>query len=307
MMRPTFAAIVAATMCLCTPDLSGPAEAQEQPPARFRSSADAVRVDVQVRQGNRPVAGLQAKDFELRDSKVVQDIQAVAIEDVPVSLFLALDTSSSVRGKLLDQLKAAAHAAVGALRDDDQAALFTFSQRISRPAALTRDRQVIKAAIDRMAAEGSTALRDAIFAATVLREQAPGRVILLVFTDGLDTTSWLDTKSVVEAALRSDMVIYAVSTGSRMMEHQKSWYEDEPELFPGPFLADLTDRTGGELLQVKAGAELAKTFAKIVSDFKSRYLLTYAPRNVPAGGWHPIEVKLKNRRGDVTARRGYWR
>jgi hypothetical protein len=42
-------------------------------------------------------------------------------------------------------------------------------------------------------------------------------------------------------------------------------------------------------------------------DIKSRYLLTYSPRGVSSAGWHPIEVKLKNRRGQVTARRGYWR
>ncbi len=297
MMRLSVAVLVAAVTYL---------QAQEQP-ARFRSRADAVRVDVQVRQGGKPIAGLTAADFEVRDSRVQQEIQAVAIEDVPVSLILALDTSSSVRGEMLEQLKAAAHAAIGALHDDDQAVLLTFSHRVQRPATLTRDRQALRSAVDRMQANGSTALRDAIFTATALREQAPGRVILLVFTDGVDTASWLDPRSVVNAALRSDIVIYGVSTNPRQTRDQKSWYEDEQELFPGPFLDDLTDRTGGELLQVKGGAELARTFAKIVSDFKSRYLLTYAPKNVPAEGWHPIEVKLKNRRGDITARRGYWR
>jgi Ca-activated chloride channel family protein len=280
--------------------------AQEQL-ARFRSGADGVRVDVQVRLQGKPIAGLTAADFVLRDSNVQQQIQAMAIEDVPVTLLLALDTSSSVEGRMLEQLKGAAHAAIGALRDEDQAGLLTFSQRIQRPATLTRDREAIRSAINRMEAQGSTALRDAIFAATVLREQAPGRVILLVFSDGLDTMSWLDPRSVVNAALRSDIVVYGVSTNPRQMRVEKSWYEDEPELFPGPFLGDLTGRTGGELLQVSGGAELAGTFAKIVSDFKSRYLLTYAPTNVPDGGWHPIEVHLKNRRGDVTARRGYWR
>ncbi len=291
-------AIAVTLSCLLTQESSTP---------RFRSSADAVRVDVQVRRGSKPIAGLTAADFELRDNRVVQQIQALAIEDVPVSLFLALDTSSSVKGTMLDRLGAAAHAAVNALGSDDQAALVTFSQRVARAGSLTRDRGVIGAAIDRMSAQGSTALRDAIFAATALRERASGRVILLVFTDGVDTASWLDPRSVVEAALRSDLVIYAVSTNSLRMDRQKDWYDDEPELFPGPFLSDLTERTGGELIEVKDGAQLPRTFAKIVSDFKSRYLLTYSPRNVPAGGWHPIEVKLKNRRGDVTARRGYWR
>ena len=298
MTRLAVLALFAAVTCL---------EPQEQSPARFRSTADAVRVDVQVRQGGRPVVGLTSADFELRDSKVVQQIEAVAVEDVPVTLFLALDVSSSVKGQMLDQLKTAARGAVQALREDDSAALLTFSQRIDRPATITRDRQGIIAAIDRMRAEGSTALRDAVFAATVLREQAPGRVILLVFTDGMDTVSWLDTPTVIEAALRSDMVIYTVTTESPPPDFYEDFYEDEPELFPGPFLGDLANRTGGERLQVKREAELTLTFAKIVSDFKSRYLLTYSPRKVPAGGWHPLEVKLKNRRADVTARRGYWR
>jgi len=50
---------------------------------------------------------------------------------------------------------------------------------------------------------------------------------------------------------------------------------------------------------------LRRTFSKIVNDFRSRYVLTYTPRNVSATGWHRIEVRLTNRKGDVTARRGY--
>ena len=281
---------------------AGPAQT-----TRFRSGADAVRVDVQVKRGNKPVAGLTADDFELRDSKVVQQVEAVAIEDVPVSLLLALDTSGSVKGVLLQQLKAAARAAVGALLEDDQAGLLTFSQRIGRPAALTHDRAAIRRAIDLMDAEGATALRDAIFTATALREAAPGRVILLVFTDGLDTISWLDPASVLDAALRSDMVVYAVSSMRRRQTQERARFEAEPDLFPGPFLEELAERTGGELLHITQGAQLAPAFAGIVSDFKSRYLLTYSPRNVPAGGWHQIEVKLKRGAGTVTARRGYYR
>jgi VWFA-related protein len=282
--------------------------AQQAPPARFRSSADAVRVDVQVRNGSKPVAGLTAADFELRDTNVVQEIQAISIEDVPISLMLALDVSTSVHGKLLEQLKAAARAAVGALRKDDQAALLTFSQRVGRAAAFTADREALTQAIDVMQANGATALRDAIFTATALRERAAGRVVLLVFTDGMDTASWLDSQAVTNSALRSDIVVYGVSSAGRMMmDYEKSWYEAEPELFPALFLSDVAERSGGERIVVKNGTELAPTFARIVSDFKSRYLLTYSPKDVPAGGWHPLDVKLKRGKGTITARRGYYR
>ena len=282
--------------------------APQTPPTRFRSGADAVRVDVQVRQGSRPVPGLRAADFELRDAGVVQQIEAISIEDVPVSLMLLLDTSGSVAGALLAQLKAAAHAAVHALTAADEAALLTFSHQVERPSTFTRDAAALDIAIDRMQSSGKTSLRDAIFTATALRERASGRAVLLVFTDGKDTSSWLDTRLVVDAALRTDMVIYGVSSEDvRKLSYAKSFYDQEPELFSGPFLEDITERTGGELLEVKNGRDLAPAFARIVSDFKSRYLLTYSPRSVPAGGWHPLDVKLKRGRGTVTARRGYYR
>jgi hypothetical protein len=73
--------------------------AQQQGPPRFRSTADAVRVDIQVLDKGKPVAGLVASAFELRDGSVAQNIQTIAVEDVPVSLILALDTSESVAGR----------------------------------------------------------------------------------------------------------------------------------------------------------------------------------------------------------------
>lgn len=293
---------------------------QQNPPAKFRSVTDAVRVDVRARQGSRPMTGLTAADFELRDRGVVQDIQAISAHDVPLTLLLALDTSSSVEGKKLEQLKAAARSAVRALEKDDQAALLTFTHRTSRQAEPTRDRATIHQAIDRMGAEGSTAMTDAIFGAIALRGKLEGPVVLLVFTDGIDTASWLESGEVLDAALRSDLVVYAVSISSVFVASSSSdgghgvirrrlqrRYEEEPELFPQGFLDELTERTGGESFYLRDGAGLAQAFARIVTDFKTGYLLTYSPKNVPATGWHPLEVKLKNRRGTIQARRGYWR
>ena len=76
------------------------APVQEQR-SRFRSTAQAVQVDVQVLDGKKPVAGLTAADFELFDSGVAQIIKAVTVEDVPVSVLMALDVSGSVKGEAL--------------------------------------------------------------------------------------------------------------------------------------------------------------------------------------------------------------
>jgi Ca-activated chloride channel homolog len=260
---------------------------QDQP-AKFRSGVDAVRVDVQARQGNRPIAGLTAEHFELRDSGILQNVQVVAAEDLPLTLLLALDTSTSVQGEMLEHLKAAARSAVAALTKDDRATLVTFTQRVSREAAPTPDRAQIGTAIGRMTGQGATGIIDAVLAAIALRHGIDGRVVLLVFTDGMDTASWLEGEQVLDAALRSDIVVYSVSISSLFVARSgaetgdvirrgatlKRWFESDPDLFSEAFLEALTGRTGGESFYVQNGAELAPAFARIVADFKTRYLLT---------------------------------
>ena len=78
--------------------------AQAQPP-RFRSGIDLVTVDVLVTDGTRAVTGLAADDFEVRDSGVVQTIDSISVDTVPVSMLLALDISNSVEGTTLAHLK----------------------------------------------------------------------------------------------------------------------------------------------------------------------------------------------------------
>ena len=282
----------------------------------FRSGADGVRVDVQVQVGKKPVASLTAADFDLRDSGVRQDVQALAVEDVPLSLLLALDVSASVKGEKLDRLKDAARAAVAALRPIDQAALVTFSQKVSLLSQWTADRAALATAIDGASAEGGTSLHDAVFTAVSLREHAAGRTVLLLFTDGFDTMSWLDPASVIESARRSDLVVYAVSTAPVISRRGgdggvsprfRGLFEQDPSFFPYAFLEKLTDDSGGELMYVKPGSDLSAVFRTIVADFKTRYLLTYAPAGVSASGWHPIAVTVKVKGATVRARRGYTR
>src|SRR5437868_3040209 len=88
--------------CVLSLYLVAPVGSQAQSP--FKSGVDAVRVDVQVGDGGRPVAGLTADNFELRDSGVHQEIEALTLRDVPLSVLLALDTSASVNGPILDHL-----------------------------------------------------------------------------------------------------------------------------------------------------------------------------------------------------------
>lgn len=288
---------------------------------RFRSGIELVRVDVQVRASGRPVTGLTAADFGLKDSGVVQTIDAISLEQLPLSVILALDASISLQGQALEYLKDAARKATDALRADDECALLAFSQQIVLRAGWTANHDVLRAAIDKLRPVGLTSLYDATFAGIGLRERARGRTLLIAFTDGFDTSSWLDGPAVIQAARRSDIVVYAVSAGalsSAPLSRRgtatfgseralRRAFEADPDLLRFAFLEELTTDTGGDLIRVGSTRDLGGVFARIIEEFKTRYVLTYSPARVPASGWHPIEVKLKGRSGEVRARRGYTR
>lgn len=286
----------------------------------FRVSVEAVNVDVLVVDGKRPVAGLTAADFELLDSSVPQVVTAAAVDDVPISLLIALDTSESVKGDVLSRLKEGAAAALAMLRPADRAALVTFSSLVNLVAPWGAGRDTVAEAVTGARAGGGTSLYDASFTALQLRDDKPGqRNLAVVFSDGDDTGSWLPDRAVVDKAHRTETVVYSVvmndtGTADRPSPHlmARSGIEVTPpqvrSLIQGTgFLADLATATGGERFVVTRASELRAAFTPIVADFRSRYVLTYTPAGVDAHGWHPIEVRVKGRSVTVRARRGYSR
>ena len=74
-------------------------------PPTFSAGVEAIRLDVLVTNGDRVVLGLEASDFEVRDNGVLQDVELVSSENLPLNVILALDTSGSVAGKPLDDLR----------------------------------------------------------------------------------------------------------------------------------------------------------------------------------------------------------
>ena len=290
--------------------------AQTHAPQRFKTTAEAVRVDVLVKEGSRPVAGLSATDFELRDSGVVQRIDAVAFEDVPLNVMVALDTSDSLAGRPLEHLRSAALAAIGLMRPDDRVALLTFNHRLWLRIPWTADRSSLQSALRDVQAGGATGLHDVAYAALTLKGETPGRAMVLLFSDGNDTSSWLSGQHVMDTGRRTDAVVYAVamSTGPRAVPGYRLDFRSGVQppvptvaasLLTEEFLPALASQTGGEFFAVKGSESLRETFVGIITEFRTRYLLTYTPTGVEATGWHPIDVRLKTRRAAVTARRGY--
>ena len=306
---PTGAALALAVSAIVGPDVLAS--------QTFRSGVDAVRVDVLATVDGRPATGLTARDFELRDNGVVQEIDALDVEDVPVTLMLALDVSESVEGEPLEHLRAAIAAADEALSPDDRLSLVTFSDRLDLRAPAGVDRALVRSIARSVEAGGATALYDATLAALLMRPRIEGRMVMLVFSDGGDTSSWLDPRTVITAAQRSDVVVYGVTLRrqveqrnlreARQNQFERDWFQEAPTSYGRHFLPLLAEDTGGAVLVAERSDRLRDTFVRVISEFKSRYVLSYTPRGVEPGGWHAIDVRLKGKRGEVTARRGYLR
>jgi VWFA-related protein len=301
-MKPLATVIVASCAAVAIAALAG---AQT---TRFTSGVDVVRVDTLVTSGGRLVRGLRAADFELRDNGILQEITDVAYESLPLNVIVALDLSGSVAGQPLMHLKDGLQALIGALGSSDRAALVSFSYRLTLHSALTGDRERLRAVVAGLVSGGSTAAIDATFAGLALREADPGRTLLLLFSDGIDTASWLSAKEVIDAARASDVVIYPVTVQrTRYGAHLHT-------VMPGGTRADddgrkmleaFADETGGRVFYADSERTLQKTLGDVLDEFKQRYVLSYTPTNVRSGGWHTLEVKVRGNRGQVTARRGY--
>jgi len=255
----------------------------------FSSRVDAVRVDVLVTDSHGAVRGLGPTDFEVRDNGVLQQVDLVSFDQVPLNVVLTLDMSASVAGNRLDRLRSAGAAILRDLKPGDQGALVTFSHVVRLAAGMSTDIASVSAALARANGDGGTSLADGVYTGIVAGHADAGRELLIVFSDGLDTSSWLPADRVLDVAKRSDVVAYAVAIRSPA----------KPE-----FLRDLTSFTGGRLFEVEKTGNLDAIFVEILEEFRQRYLVSYTPRGVTREGWHKLDVRVK-RGGTVKARPGY--
>lgn len=263
--------------------------------ATFRADVAGVNLDVAVTRGGRPVRGLTAADFVLTDNGVAQRVDSAALETLPLSVFLVLDISGSIAGEKLQYLVAASRALVDALKTGDRISLMTFAGRVAVPVPLTADVAAARDAIDHLATGGPTSLRDAAFTALQLVPTDRTRPVVIVFSDGRDTASWLSASDVLGAVQRAGVVVHAVELLEEGRDAQPS----------SPFLGELVNASGGRRWSATSAVRLSGLFTAALDEMRSRYLLTYYPTSADREGWHPLAVRLAKVRADVTHRPGY--
>jgi VWFA-related protein len=200
--------------------LSGVAlvSARQQP--AFRSGNDTVSVYATVLdRGGRLVPGLTKDDFEIFDNGKRQDITVFANDLQPITIVVMLDRSGSMV-KHFDLVRKAAERFIAHLEPDDRARVGSFSNRIHiDPAEFTSNRETLLRVLrDKLQDPGTTPLWRATSMAMTALSKEPGRRVVLLFTDGLNTPD-ADSQNVLfsevrERSVRENIMVYGIGLTS---------------------------------------------------------------------------------------------
>jgi VWFA-related protein len=242
--------------------------------ATFSSRTDLVVLHVTVLERHAGfVADLPRDAFVVRENGREQPIAVFAQDDTPVTVGMVIDNSGSMVRRR-DAVIAAGLAFAESSHPADELFTINFNERIwpgLPPGRLfTSDHQELRAALGRSTARGQTALFDALVSALAqLDRGAQPRKVLVVVSDGGDNASRARFEDVIDAALRRDVVIYAIGLAD----------PDDKEAKPER-LRELASVTGGEAFFPRANDEITPVLERIARDIRSSYTIGYAP---PAG------------------------
>lgn len=251
------------------------------------------------------VGGLSRDDFVIYDSGVRQEVALFShTTETPLSVALLVDTSGSTAIRLRQETDSTVrflNALFGDGNPNDQVALYSFSHDVMLVEGFTRDARALERSLKQLNGEAGTSLYDAVYFAARALESREGRRVILIVTDGADTTSARDFHGAVRAAHDADAAIYGImivpvtSDAGRHIAGENA-------------LISLSTGTGGRVFGATLGDTLDVAFTDILRDLRSQYLLGYYPRNVPYSRepFHRIEVKTRDPGLRVSTRTGYY-
>ncbi len=288
--------------------VAAPAPASQQPVATFRGGVEAVSIAAAVRdRRGRVVRDLGKRDFQVTDSGALREIRDFYAGEAAISLAVLLDISGSMAvGGNMNRARHAVHVVTSLLtRAGDEAALFTFDATLHEVVGFTTDLDRVR----RISLEGRpwglTSLYDAVaHAAKAVAGRTNRHRALLVITDGVDTGSRLTAPEVSGIAASIDVPVYllVVATPLDHPGERLSVVADEASTKTAT-LADLARWTGGDMRIASAPAHSVEAARDLVGELRYQYLITFEPD--PRPGWHPLEVRTRDRDLSVHARGGY--
>ncbi|MGE3274862.1 MAG: VWA domain-containing protein [Vicinamibacterales bacterium] len=271
--------------------------AQDQP--TFRSSTRTVPVYATVvdNQG-RLVPNLTQDDFVVEDNGTPVTISLFSNESQPFTAVVMLDTSASMTANL-ERLNEAAEQFLLRLLPVDRAQVGAFNDKIQLSGTFTNDRDELIAALDDLQFGNPTRLNDAVATSLDALEGIEGRRVILLFSDGEDTSSRVGFKTVLERARDEGVMVYSIGLESEYFDGMRM-----QRTRPTRDLKRIAEETGGGYFELKQTDQLAPTFTRVSQELRSQYVLGFAPENLD-GKVHRLEVKVTKPGMSARARRSY--
>jgi len=251
------------------------------------------------------VTNLGKEDFRISDSDVPQEIAVFERNtSLPLSVAVMIDTSGSTQKDLhyeIDSVMRFIPALLGAGNPQDAFALFSFNWRTNLEADFSRSSKRAEHALHALHGEGGTSLYDAIYLASDSLTEREGRHVMVVVTDGGDTTSFKKYGDALAAAQRSDVVLYPIVVVPIVADAGRNIGGEHA-------LATLAASTGGRIFYPETFGQLDKVFAEILQELRTQYMIGFYPRDVKEQPrlFHTVSVQTRNPSLRVSARSGYY-
>ncbi len=285
-----------------------PAARPGEPPAEaaqedvIRSRVFVVNLFVSAMADDEYVGELKESDFEVTEDGKPQELlyfrNLSQTQDIPLTIVVLVDTSGSVKDKLAQEVATASIFFKKILRPNkDVAALAEFHSEVVLVQDFTDNMDRLDAALDKLKPGGETSLYDAVFLASEEKMAGEaGRKIILILSDGADTSSKVSKDIAIKAAQRVDALIYGIGVRSA--------------LYPSDFsvLERFAKETGGRFFTPEPTREaLEQVFGMIMKDIQHQYNMAYEPQNLTRNGeFRKIKVSVKGKRMKLFYRKGYF-
>jgi Ca-activated chloride channel family protein len=250
----------------------------------------------------RAIANLKLEDFELSVDGERRPLGDLSKSETPVRLALLFDNSSSQFSSRSLEKQAAIRFFRTVVRPRDQAAIYDVYNEVVLAQPLTNDVNALVRTIENFGKpEGATSLFDAIAEAARYLYPHPGRKVIVVVSDGADTTSNLDFETTLRRVLAADCQIYVVQTGHSANANLR-------DLMAERRMQEFSAQTGGAVYIPNSTKDLDDAFAQISADLAQQYILSYYPKDDPHDGrFRTLSLRVPDHpKARIRARKGYY-
>jgi Ca-activated chloride channel family protein len=290
--------------------LHAQAGAPAQPDTVIKVNVRLVRMLVTVKDAaDQLVGSLNKSDFTVYDNGVKQDIAVFDRQtEQPLSVAMLVDTSGSTGIELhyeLDSVSRFLRVLLSEGNPDDTVSLYSFNWVVKQWSDYTKRFARVDQMLKQLKSEGGTSLYDAIFLASRDLEYRKGRHVMVLVTDGGDTTSYKDYHQALESAQRADIVLYPVLVVPITNDAGRNVGGENA-------LTTLAAGTGGHVFTPSLGAQLDRAFDDILRELRTQYLIGFYPKDVPPSKdrFHTLRVTVQNNLANrglrVGTRSGYY-